>query len=113
MGINKGAADFALEWVKQVITLASGIVALSATFLEKITTNINWTLILLIMSWGCFIASVMTGLETISTIAKSHLDDNNDWSIDSGYRYAKACKILFIVGFCLFCLFASLSFIFK
>lgn len=104
--INKDAANVALEWVKQIITLASGIVALSATFLEKMGTYPDWILIILIISWACFISSVITGLTTISSIVQSNLLNNNDWSVDTGKQNAVACKWLFIIGVVIFCVFA-------
>jgi hypothetical protein len=113
MGINEKASDVALEWVKQIITLSSGIVALSATFLTRITSFSSWILIILILSWGCFIASILTGLETISIIVKSHLDGNNNWNEDEGKAYAKACKYLFVSGIIVFCIFAIFTIVFN
>lgn len=110
--INKDAADVALEWVKQVITLSSGIVALSATFLNKLGSYPNCILFFLIFSWVCFITSILTGLELFSTIVQSHLKKNNNWSEGIGLAYARACKYLFISGVIIFCLFALLSVLF-
>ena len=111
--MNKNASDVALEWVKQIITLSSGIVALSATFVEKLGNYPTWIVLFLIISWLCLITSVITGLTTISAIVQSHLENNNDWSVDTGKRNALACKFLFIIGVVVFCLFALLTLFFQ
>ena len=53
MAIERGndAHHVALEWIKQIITLSTGVIALSATFITQILKMPNWTVWLLIISW--------------------------------------------------------------
>lgn len=69
----KSAADM----VKQVITLSTGIIALTITFLEKIVQpsaeglvwrHVPWALII---AWGCYLIAVLLGLMTLGAITGS------------------------------------------
>ena len=66
------AHQIALELMKKLITLASGVVALSATFLEKMEADF-FHIALLGSSWIALVVSIFCGLQTISAIVKSRL----------------------------------------
>jgi hypothetical protein len=113
MGLNNSdsksdAAQIALEYIKQIITLASGILALSGTFIDKLARSISYHTILLPMSWVLLLISVYYGLATISTIVKSKLnDDDLEWSRGHGKRCATICKLTFVGGIAVFLAFVS------
>lgn len=95
--------------MKQLIALASGVLALSATFIEKLIAH-QWALIVLLcVSWAALVISVLFGLETISAIVKSRLEDDDEWSRGYGQKSARTCKWTFVAGLALFAVFAILS----
>jgi len=109
---NNDAHNVALEWIKQIITLSTGVIALSATFMTHILKTPNWTVWLLILSWILLLLAIILGLETISVITNSRIHQNNDWTSESGRKKAKAGKYSFILGICFFALFALINFFF-
>ena len=101
------AAETALELVKHLITLSSGVLALSATFVTMITGGPErWTVVLLGLAWLALTASVVAGLQTVSAIVKSRLDGNEDWSTGYGKKAATISKYSFVMGLALFAAFA-------
>lgn len=111
MDLDQGKSDahqIALELMKQIITLASGVVALSATFLDKLPTG-TLSLVLLASSWAALVVSIFFGLETI---VKSRLDpEQYHWHKGSGQTYARISKYAFVSGILLFAAFAFLLFV--
>ena len=105
------AHQIALELIKQLITLSSGVLALSATFIDKFKSDSPWILIILILSWFSLIISILAGIQTISIIVQSRLLNIIDWSKDVGQRYASISKYSFVLGVVLFAAFALISFI--
>jgi hypothetical protein len=107
---NNDASEAALELMKQLITLSSGVLALSATFIDKIGTASMYLLIVLGTSWIVLLGSLFFGLQTISSIVKSRLTKDNEWSKGYGRTSARLSKYAFVVGIALFAVFAFLSF---
>ena len=106
--VENDAHKIALELMKQLITLASGVIALSATFIEKFPTR--WiTLPVLAMSWLALLLCVFFSLQTISAIVKSRLAADAEWSKGSGQKYARSSKYAFLAGIFLFATFALAS----
>jgi hypothetical protein len=104
---DEGRADVvAIELVKQLITLAAGVLALSATFLEKVGSLSHTVLVFLAFAWLALVISVFGGLQAMSAIVKSRLDKNTDWSKGSGKKYASLSKYGFLLGILLFAAFA-------
>jgi hypothetical protein len=104
---SHGASDAALELIKHLITLSSGVLALSATFVTKISgSGSRWTLWLLGAAWFALTASVVAGLQAISAIVKSRLDDNERWSTGYGKGTAAVSKYAFVAGLALVAAFA-------
>jgi hypothetical protein len=101
----KLAADAALELMKQLITLSSGVLALSATFIEKLAPLGLWR-IPLAVAWLCLIAALVAALQVISAIVKSMLLPEHDWSTGYGQRAASLSKYAFVVGIALVALVA-------
>lgn len=104
------AAETALELMKQLITLSSGVLALSATFIGQFSSSsvVLWGL--LVLAWLSLIAAVIAGLDSISAIVKSHLKpDEENWSEGRGRRSASISKYSFVIGLVLFATFALLT----
>jgi hypothetical protein len=105
---SHGAGDAAIDLMKQLITLAAGVLALSATFLEKIGPMSHWLLAILALSWFALTISVLGGIQTMSAVVKSRLDGNDAWSERPSKQFASTAKYGFIVGISLFLVFAFL-----
>ena len=105
------ADEVALELIKQLITLSAGVLALSATFIDKLPRGPSYILLVLLVSWIALVLSIYCGLKTISTIVKSRLESNDDWSKNEGKRYARWCQNCFLAGITVFASFAFISLI--
>ncbi len=106
---NGPAADTALELMKQLITLSSGVLALSATFIGNFSTASVSLLTVLVAAWVFLTIAVLAGLETISAIVKSRLLPEYDWSRGRGLKTARVSKYSFVLGLALFAIFAFLT----
>lgn len=107
--IDSDAHEIALELVKQLITLSSGVLALSATFIGQFRTESIFLQIVLMVSWISLALAVFFGLQTISAIVKSRLNSDFDWSTGEGKAYASASKYCFVAGLMFFAGFAFFS----
>jgi len=107
---RKGAAaKHALELMKQIITLASGVLALSATFISHVPTE-NWLVrVLIAVAWLSLTLAVFFSLQTISSIVRGSLDPDFDWSEGYGRRAAALGKYFFVAGLAAFAIFAFLT----
>jgi len=104
------ADEAALELMKQLIALASGVLALSATFVGRLQDTSVYHLSLLALSWLSLVISIFFGLQTLSAIVQSRLTpDESDWSTGYGQMSAKISKYGFVIGIALFAVFAFLS----
>ena len=106
---NGPAADTALELMKQLITLSSGVLVLSATFIGNFSTASALLLTVLAAAWVFLTIAVLAGLETISAIVKSRLFPEYDWSRGRGQTTARVSKYSFVAGLALFAIFAFLT----
>jgi ABC-type transport system involved in multi-copper enzyme maturation permease subunit len=103
------ADEVALELMKQLITLASGVLALSATFISGLEGKSIGLILVLLSSWVLLLVSISFGLQTISVIVKSRLKSNDDWSMGYGRKSAWISKYAFTAGIGAFAVFAFLS----
>src|SRR5438477_11872556 len=92
------AADAALELMKQLITLSSGVLALSATFIENLEPVGPVFIGGLVVAWLALVVALIAALETISAIVKSRLKPEFDWSTGRGQKAAVVSKYSFVVG---------------
>lgn len=111
MALNNDAHRLAIDWIKQLITLSSGIIVLSVTFITTIFDQINWSIWLLISSWVALLLSIIYGLNSISVIIQSRVNQDDEWHSGHGRNYAKAAKWLFTTGISLFVIFAIINFL--
>jgi len=105
-GKNAGPADTAVELMKQLIALSSGVLIFSATFIEKFFTESIFLRFILGCAWFSLIIAVLGGIETISAIVKSRLSSDYDWSKGYGKKSALFSKYSFVLGLILFSIFA-------
>jgi hypothetical protein len=110
---DSDAHEIALELLKQIITLASGVIALSAAFIDKFGTSQLSIIVILGMSWVSLLISISCGLQGMSAIVKSRLNLDNEWSKGKNQKYSRASKVAFVIGMCLFAVYALLLFIVK
>lgn len=80
--------DLVTEITKQVITLATGIIAISITFSSDFATHSgNTSKDLFVWSWSVFVVSILAGLMTLMASAgqqQKAADAGNDPTINSG-----------------------------
>jgi hypothetical protein len=100
------ADSAAMSLVKQMITLSAGVLALSATFLEKISLLPIWLLLILALAWLALMLSVFGGIQSLSIIVKSRLNRDDNWSKGTGRGFAQLAKYGFLAGIGLFAIFA-------
>lgn len=98
----KSAAGDAVEYLKQIITLSSGILALSATFLASGALTSWHEITFLLLAWASLGISVFFSLETISAIIQSGINSDHQWHKNPGKRSATIAKHSFIAGLFLF-----------
>ena len=87
---DNDAHTIALEWVKHLITLSSSIIVFSGTLVGLVLDEPNWSLGLLVFSWGLFMAVILLSLETISVIINSRINEDNNWTGGKGRNRLKA-----------------------
>jgi hypothetical protein len=101
----RDAADAALELLKQLITLSSGMIAVSAAFADKFLSGhaVDW---LLPTSWFLLAVSVVSALVGISAIIKSHLRPEFPWHEGVGRTSTWVSRSAFVLGVLCFGAFA-------
>ncbi|GAB4566835.1 MAG: hypothetical protein Fur0017_06340 [Anaerolineales bacterium] len=105
------AHEIALEFLKQLIALSSGVLALSAAFIENFMPATLPQIFLLVFSWSSLAFSIYFGLQAISAIVQSRLVRGLNWADGRGRKYTGASKYLFITGIIFFAVFAFVSFL--
>ena len=110
--LRKKSLDFTLEWSKQIITLSTGIVVLSATFLSDMPSIKIGSVNLLRISWGLFIVSILFGIVVIGGLI-AQLNQGKPEKINAfanPIRISSLIQIIsFIGGLILFAIFAILN----
>jgi hypothetical protein len=106
---TKKAGETALELLKQLIALSSGVLALSATFIDKLRPS-HWALLTLLAgSWIALIIAVAAGIQAMSATVKAFHRPEFSFTEEKLRRYARTSKYSFLAGITLFALFAFLS----
>jgi hypothetical protein len=102
------AADAALELFKQLIALASGLIAVGAAFAEKLLTA-EWIDFLLATSWSLLAISILAALHSMAAIVKSRLRPEFSWERGIGQRMAWVSRFTFVAGVVCFGAFAFVA----
>jgi len=103
------ATETTLELLKQLIALSSGVLALSATFLEKFWSDRIELQALLALSWALLMVSTICGLQAISSMVQFLRHPDFAWSADALRKWARASKWCFVAGIASFAIFAFLA----
>jgi hypothetical protein len=103
------ALPIALELMKQLITLSSGVLALSAVFLDRFRVSNPWDYLPLILSWAFLIASLIAVLNVISAMVQSRLKPEREWHTGSARTLGRISKVTFVLGISSFGLFALIA----
>lgn len=99
------AFDFAQDTTKQLITLATGILALTLTFLKDVVSSAPaGTRLFLEWGWGVYLASILFGVFTLMSLAGNLERPGTKQAPHEGtpsiYRFnIVACQIVQIVLF--------------
>jgi hypothetical protein len=107
--INNDAHTIALELLKQIITLSSGIIVLSATFIKDIFSNPFYVFIPLFLSWIVFSIAIIYALNCIDGITQSRIENDDRWKKGATKNEAGYAKTFFIIGIIVFMIFALTS----
>ena len=105
--------EIVLELMKQLITLSAGVLALSATFLQRLGDVSIILLSLLALSWLALTAALYFGLQTIAAVVEARMNEDqseNDLPEDVKKR-SLISKYGFLAGIILFAAFAFASLI--
>jgi hypothetical protein len=96
---DKAFQDSTRDLAKLVISLASAVVVLSATFTEKLAQGVGVVIIVLFLSWVLLALSVISGVTACRTLLKL-----NELSIGSGLmllsRLCESRGAYFAQGWC-------------
>ena len=107
------AFDTVLEWSKQILTITTAILVLSAAFIKNLVPDLQLMRCqsLLWMSWLSLLASIVTGICVLGSIAACYNSTKNytklDISVGGPKWFGMAQIILFMAGVGLFLLFAK------
>jgi hypothetical protein len=106
-GRAEKAFDFAQDLTKQLITLATGTIALTITFLHDLAANASTTAIrFLEFGWVSYGASIILGIATLMHLT-GNLESENEPSI-----YRGTIKTTSIIQIVLFLLGVALTLVF-
>jgi hypothetical protein len=93
------AFDFASETTKQLVTIATGIIALMVTFSKDVVgENYSSEKTLLFWTWGIFILSILFGVLTLmaltGTLQPKKVTVKNEGNSDSGVNNTESSEII-------------------
>ena len=112
--------SYFISWAKHIITIASAIMVISLTFLNEIVKSTDsrirlFVIIILIIVYICFLASIWISLRFISkaasimmTLKKNIATGDN---LDELQKLIKSAQVLFLVGLICFSVMAFISLI--
>jgi anaerobic selenocysteine-containing dehydrogenase len=93
------AFEFAQETTKQLLTLATGILALTITFLHDLAANApSWSVYVLAVGWFAYLVSVIGGVMTLMTLTGNVGNTSCDVYEQNTKATAKAQFLAFIAG---------------
>jgi hypothetical protein len=96
------AFDFAIDTSKQLLTLATGIIALTVTFARDVTGDTSGCAdLLLAIAWGLYILSIVAGVGTLMTLTGNlERPQSADASIYAGnIKFFAGCQVgTFLLG---------------
>jgi len=98
-GARLKAFDFAQDTTKQLLTLATGTVALTITFLKDLAKGApDWAVWTLSAAWFVFLVSVVFGVATLMALTGSVVDRHRDVYDQGILRWARLQILSFLVA---------------
>ncbi|WP_319549497.1 hypothetical protein [Desulfogranum marinum] len=98
--LRKTAFEFARDTTKQLITLATGIIALEITFSKDFVTTPDQTVyVYALLSWLAFLASVFFGVWTLMALTGTLEAEKESVPVSIRGKNIKLPSILQIISF--------------
>jgi hypothetical protein len=91
------AFDFAQDATKQLITLATGVIALTVTFLHDIAGNSHHDAIWLHLGWVSFVVSIVLGIATLQLLTGNMHNGTADGIYANSIRLMSASQSFFFL----------------
>lgn len=73
------AQESTRDLAKLVISLASAVVVLSATFAEKLAQGVGVAIVILFVAWAALATSVICGVTALSNLVQAQRTENRRW----------------------------------
>lgn len=105
---KKAAQESARDLAKLIISLASAVVAISATFAEKMSQGAGPVILVLFVAWALLAASVIYGVGAMSQLVHAQWTGADKWSEWTFPRIGKSWWC-FQVGMVLLLLYAAIA----
>ena len=97
----KEAVKLVQDITKQVLTLTTGVLALSATFINTLLPHAPRFIVILFFAWGLFTFSIIGGMFTLSSIVNKLKNNKHEPFAKSTTIPAVIQWLCFILGFIL------------
>jgi hypothetical protein len=110
--LRKKAIDIAIEWTKQITTLATGTLVLSGTFIKDLFTgHVEWSIVI-IVSWMAMSLSALFGILYVGALIAVVSTAGNAADLDvnknrNGRTVARIHIVAFMVGLVTFVTFIT------
>ena len=75
-----GAFESTRDLAKLFVTLASGVIALSGTFADKLSRGAGWAVVVLFAAWGLIATSVFFAVHTLSRLVHVQRNYTENWA---------------------------------
>lgn len=108
---NKHASNTAVDYLKQLITLASGVLVFSAAFIGDFKAHGFWSYLSLGTSWMLLCLCLVCGLWSMAIIVKSSIDENDNWAEGRGRTLSRISRVSFAIALFTFAVFAFISYV--
>lgn len=107
------AVESALEWSKQIITLSTGTLVISGTFIRNVFSGVIASKAWIFWSWALLSVSILTGILYLGTLCKM-LNDGKSENLDiyswPSRFFALIHVLSFFSGMVLFVIFIYMNF---
>ena len=103
------AQSSAQDFIKLIISLASGVIALSTTFVPKFTEHGPIAAFILFGSWLLFAASIFFGIRALTIMTRCIMNDTPLWW-NQVVGSARSCWWSFLAGIACLIIFAGVAF---
>lgn len=103
---NKNASDAALEYVKQLLTLASAVLVVSAIFVSRVSAKGIAGELAILAAWFFLLISLICGIVFITAVVASRINDDDKWAESTPKRFSRASFRSFSVAIAFFVFFA-------